>query len=356
MARIFADRVRETSTTTGTGTFDLDGPVASFQSFVAGVGTTNECHYCIENGTDWEVGTGTVTDAAPDTLSRDTILASSNGDAAVSWGAGEKNVFAVIPADFVGDPNFKGEDTGAAPVASGTNSIAAGPNTLADATNAVAVGGDGTTGAQARAPDALAIGRADARENSSISIGRDSQAGQTAGGSTEAGAVAIGQGAMAFERQSIAIGEEAVSGVDAASADPYAIAIGSKSDATGEGSVAIGGDGTTGAQATADGATAIGGDVGGAGSAIASAAGASALGSNTSATGINAVAIGNGSLENITECVGMHGLTGAITPPSGTTAEAPGTPRNGMFRYDSTTDKLVVRIAGAWHSIDTTAV
>ncbi len=54
--------------------------------------------YCIEDGTDWEIGEGTVTDAATDTLSRDTVIASSNAGSAVNWGAGTKRVFCVVPA------------------------------------------------------------------------------------------------------------------------------------------------------------------------------------------------------------------------------------------------------------------
>lgn len=98
-----ADRVKETSTTTGTGTYSLAGAVAGFQGFVAGIGNGNTCHYVAENGTDWEVGIGTVTDAAPDTLARTVILASSNAGAAVSWGAGTKNIFCGLPADFSRD-------------------------------------------------------------------------------------------------------------------------------------------------------------------------------------------------------------------------------------------------------------
>jgi len=101
MAMVFADRVKETTTTTGTGTLDLGGAAVGFQSFVAGIGNTNECSYCITDDTYWEVGEGTVTDASPDTLSRDTILASSNSDAAVNWTSGTKNVFVVYPAGVV---------------------------------------------------------------------------------------------------------------------------------------------------------------------------------------------------------------------------------------------------------------
>lgn len=98
MALVFADRVKETSTTTGTGTYSLAGAATGFRTFVAGIATGNTCHYCAEDGTDWEVGVGTVTDATPDTLSRDSILASSNGGSAVNWTAGTRNLFCVNAA------------------------------------------------------------------------------------------------------------------------------------------------------------------------------------------------------------------------------------------------------------------
>jgi len=94
------DRVKETSTTTGTGTFDLAGAETGFESFVSGVGDGNQTYYAISNdGTaEFEVGIGTVTDAATDTLSRDTIISSSNSDALVDFSAGTKTVFCTLPA------------------------------------------------------------------------------------------------------------------------------------------------------------------------------------------------------------------------------------------------------------------
>jgi surfactin synthase thioesterase subunit len=99
MALVVNDRVKETSTTTGTGTFDLGGAVSGFESFVTAIGNGNTTYYSIvnENG-EFEVGLGTVTDAATDTLSRDTIISSSNSDAAVNFSAGTKNVFCTLPA------------------------------------------------------------------------------------------------------------------------------------------------------------------------------------------------------------------------------------------------------------------
>ena len=100
MALVINDRVKETSTTTGTGTFSLAGAETGYESFVSGVGTTNTTYYAIElnSAGEWEVGIGTVTDAAPDTLSRDTVISSSNGDALVNFSAGSKNVFCTLPA------------------------------------------------------------------------------------------------------------------------------------------------------------------------------------------------------------------------------------------------------------------
>src|SRR5210317_8895 len=99
MALVINDRVKQTSTTTGTGTFDLTGTISGFESFVTGIGNSNTTYYSIvnENG-EFEVGLGTVTDAATDTLSRDTIISSSNSDSAVDFGAGTKNVFCTLPA------------------------------------------------------------------------------------------------------------------------------------------------------------------------------------------------------------------------------------------------------------------
>jgi len=100
MAFALNDRVKETSTTTGTGTFDLAGAEIGFESFVSGVGDGNQTYYAISNdGTnEFEVGIGTVTDAATDTLSRDTIISSSNSDALVDFSAGTKTVFCTLPA------------------------------------------------------------------------------------------------------------------------------------------------------------------------------------------------------------------------------------------------------------------
>jgi len=122
MALVINDRVKETSTTVGTGTLDLGGAVQDFETFVSGIGTGNTTYYAIsQSGTnDWEVGIGTVTDAATDTLSRDTILSSSNSDSAVNFGAGTKNVFCTQPASKAVYLDANGEPVGAASVGEAT--------------------------------------------------------------------------------------------------------------------------------------------------------------------------------------------------------------------------------------------
>jgi hypothetical protein len=101
---LLKDRVKQTTTTTGTGTVDLDGAAPTgFRGFVAAIGNGNTCYYCIvlASAGEWEVGIGTVTDAATDTLSRTTILASSNAGAAVNFSAGTKDVFCTTAADAI---------------------------------------------------------------------------------------------------------------------------------------------------------------------------------------------------------------------------------------------------------------
>lgn len=99
MAFSTADFVQETTTTTGTGTYSLGGATTGFQSFISGNTSGDTVRFSVTNGTDWEVCEGVITSGTPDTLTRGTVLSSSNAGSAVNWGAGSKNVSQVFTAD-----------------------------------------------------------------------------------------------------------------------------------------------------------------------------------------------------------------------------------------------------------------
>ena len=166
MALVINDRVKETTTTTGTGALSLGGAVTGFEAFSAGVGNSNTTYYAISHQTEdeWEVGLGTLDGDSSD-LTRTTVISSSNSDSAVSLSSGTKDVFCTMPASkliyedanndvtigrnltVTGDLTITGDDltmntntSGAALIGDGTNF------------NPVAISGDitiGTTGTAA---------------------------------------------------------------------------------------------------------------------------------------------------------------------------------------------------------------
>ena len=171
MALVVNDRVKETSTTTGTGTFDLAGAATGFQTFVAGVGDTNTTYYAIFNQgtTEWEVGLGTVTDAATDTLARTTVITSSNSGSAVDFAAGTKDVFCTLPAsravfgkqegtDFIDSLLVGHSTTGTLDVAADNTGVGI------DALKAI-TSGDGNTVVGSKSSDAITSG------NTNVAIG-----------------------------------------------------------------------------------------------------------------------------------------------------------------------------------------
>ena len=99
MAFVVSDRVKETSTTTGTGNFTLAGAEDGFRAFSAAIGTSNSTFYCIslQGGTEYEVGVGTLTGRT--TFQRDAVLTSSNSNNLVNFSAGTKDVFCTQPAE-----------------------------------------------------------------------------------------------------------------------------------------------------------------------------------------------------------------------------------------------------------------
>jgi len=100
MALVINNRVRELTSTTGTGAVTLGGAVGGFQTFAAGIGNSNTTYYAISinSENEWEVGLGTL-NGDSSTLTRTSVLESSNSDAAVDFSAGSKEVFCTLPAE-----------------------------------------------------------------------------------------------------------------------------------------------------------------------------------------------------------------------------------------------------------------
>ena len=137
MAFVVADRVKETTTTTGTGTVTLLGASAGFQSFAV-IGDTNTTYYTIaaQTGTEWEVGIGTYTSSGT-TLARTTVFSSSNSGSLVNFSAGSKDVFVTYPAEMSAFANGNGvvlENyttlTGTYSMTPGKNGMSVGPVTI----------------------------------------------------------------------------------------------------------------------------------------------------------------------------------------------------------------------------------
>ena len=136
MALVLKDRVKETSTTTGTGTLTLGGAAAGFQSFSV-IGDGNTTYYAIVDSAtgDWEVGLGTYTSSGT-TLSRDIVLESSNSGSAVDFAANAKDVFVTYPAEraVVGGMGYvenAATVTQSSTINAGHNAISGGPVTIA---------------------------------------------------------------------------------------------------------------------------------------------------------------------------------------------------------------------------------
>ena len=115
MALVLNDRVKETSTTTGTGAIALGGAATGFETFAAGIGNNNTTYYAIWNQgtTQWEVGLGTL-DGTSANLTRTTPISSSNSDAAVNFTSGTKDVFCTLPASKSVYLDASGNPVGAA--------------------------------------------------------------------------------------------------------------------------------------------------------------------------------------------------------------------------------------------------
>ena len=141
MALVLNERVKETTTTTGTGALSLGGAPTGFETFAAGIGNSNTTYYAIFHSTadEFEVGLGTLDGDSSD-LTRTTVYASSNSDSAVNFSAGTKTVFCTMPAarsvflDADGDVTLGANlDVGGNLTVTGTTTFNGGTLTLGDA-------------------------------------------------------------------------------------------------------------------------------------------------------------------------------------------------------------------------------
>jgi len=150
MAFVLADRVKETTTTTGTGTITLAGATTGYQSFSA-IGNGNTTYYTIagQGSSEWEVGIGTYTSSGT-TLSRDTVLASSNSGSLVNFSAGTKDVFCDYPAKraIVGGEGYienAATVNTSSTINTGNNAISGGPVTIASGASVTVPSGSNWT-------------------------------------------------------------------------------------------------------------------------------------------------------------------------------------------------------------------
>jgi hypothetical protein len=146
MALVINDRVKETTTTTGTGAVSLGGAVTGFETFAAGVGNGNTTYYAIVHQTaaEFEVGLGTLDGDSSD-LTRTTVISSSNSDSAVDFAAGTKDVFCTIPASKLIFEDANNDATiGRNLTVTGDLTISGDDLTMATNTSGAALIGDGS--------------------------------------------------------------------------------------------------------------------------------------------------------------------------------------------------------------------
>ena len=146
MALVINDRVKETTTTTGTGAVSLAGAVTGFETFAAGVGNSNTTYYCIahQDQAEFEVGLGTLDGDSSD-LTRTTVISSSNSDSAVNFSSGTKDVFCTLPASKLIFEDANNDATvGRNLTVTGDLTVSGDDITLATNTSGAALIGDGT--------------------------------------------------------------------------------------------------------------------------------------------------------------------------------------------------------------------
>ena len=153
MALVLKDRVLETASAPGTGTVTLLGATAGYQTFSAAIGNANTTYYTIadQSGSNWEVGIGTYTTAG-NTLTRNTVLSSSNGGSLVNFNSGTQNVFVTYPSEeaiYNNGTSIVGPTGSSVAVANGgtgATTLTANGVVYGNGTSAVGVTAVGTTG------------------------------------------------------------------------------------------------------------------------------------------------------------------------------------------------------------------
>jgi hypothetical protein len=224
------NRAKMSTSTTGTGTITLGSAETGYQTFAdAGVANGDVVRYVIEDGNDWEIGSGTYT-ATGTTLSR-TVSESSNADAALNL-TGSAVVFITAAAGdvFQGELFAENYVSGTLPVATGTDAFVIGRNSTASGQRSVALGAYST----ASATYSLAVNGSTASGTNSVAI---------LGSATQNGATAIGSNSGLLISQAVGQGAVALGGSYASGTDSLAAAISTSSSsygATGSNSVAIG--------------------------------------------------------------------------------------------------------------------
>ena len=225
---VLKNRAKMSTSTTGTGTITLGSAESGYQTFAdAGVANADVVRYVIEDGSNFEIGTGTYTSSGT-TLSR-TVSESSNSDAAINL-SGSATVFIGATAEDIPALYADNPSSATTPVASGANAVSIGTGAEASAVDGIAIGKDADATGSFRS---IGIGRlAQAQQNSSIALGYSVLCNAPNGN-------ALGNSAQVFTGTgATAIGNSYSSGAEA-----FAAGIannGSSYGATGAGSIALG--------------------------------------------------------------------------------------------------------------------